>query len=101
MSRRTSLDTTDFDASNGEMRLLQFSQDEEEEEGEEDSSSRRSRQQDILTGRTYLSSSLQFKEHHKILVKISMYYLLYLYVCNVLEVIGEQIWYTDSIPYVH
>ena len=60
MSRRTSLDTTDFDASNGEMRLLQFSQDEEEEEGEEDSSSRRSRQQDILTGRTYLSSSLQY-----------------------------------------
>ncbi len=46
MSRRTSLDTVDFDANYGEMRHLQFSHDEEEEED----SRTEPRQQDILTG---------------------------------------------------
>jgi hypothetical protein len=56
MSRRTSLDTTDFDANYGDMRQLQFWEEEEEGEG-------RARQQDILPGiftylpiLTYLSS---------------------------------------------
>jgi hypothetical protein len=44
MSRRTSLDTVDFDANYGEMRHLQFSHDEEEDSRTEP------RQQDILTG---------------------------------------------------
>jgi hypothetical protein len=45
MSRRTSLDTVDFDANYGEMRHLQFSHDEEEEDSRTEP-----RQQDILTG---------------------------------------------------
>ncbi len=61
MSRRTSLDTVDFDANYGEMRHLQFSHDEEEEED----SRTEPRQQDILTG------------NHN-LPKLFLKYLLYL-----------------------
>jgi hypothetical protein len=58
MSRRTSLDTVDFDANYGEMRHLQFSHDEEEEED----SRTEPRQQDILTGNHNLPiNSMIFK----------------------------------------
>jgi hypothetical protein len=50
ISRRTSLDTVDFDANYGEMRLLQFSHDEEDSRSE-------LREQDILTGTVSPSST--------------------------------------------